>query len=492
MKTQVFSKWSVGLMAVVAFTRMPSSAAAYIPEDSFMPRAAVSAYSVSADPESSESSSIDNLASWEDGSHAVGVGCRQDAQLEPPPYTTYIACAEGRDSAHSGIVIPQARLRIGSDAHGTGMSSSDGSLWDRITFNGPTATVPVTFRLYARGAFRDDPTGGLHQDHAENRTASAFISAQLQIGGIYTEPGDDDLGFIIDRGASGYENAGESSVTHTDSVHVRPLFDPNGQGNTYGGDLVYTTDGFIDDETTTSSSTGSFDMYPGAGSALPPSMTVTLPTGVALPFVVAASTSAQCYTLGQHCVAEIDVASGVYAVISVPNGYTLDSDIDATYAGEGETVVPGAPGTLQFTQASVIVDEDAGLVNLQITRSGGATGAVAVRVVSEQLATNSDAGAIAVTGEDLGALDTTIAFADGDTTPKSLTVLILGDDKDEPLEAFLVNLTAPTGGATLGSPASMTVSINNKKDSGCAAMGSEVMWMFLVLVLALGVRRVSH
>ena len=85
-----------------------------------------------------------------------------------------------------------------------------------------------------------------------------------------------------------------------------------------------------------------------------------------------------------------------------------------------------------------------------------------------------------------------IPEADGDTTAKSLTIAILGDDKDETLEAFLVNLSSPTGGATLREPAALTVSINNKKDSGCAAMGSEIAWMAVLLVLMVAMRRVSY
>ncbi len=487
MKSQVFSKWCVGAMAAVTLAARSSSAGAYIPEESFAPRVEVSASN--ADPEVSESNSVDNAAYWADGAHAVGVGCRTDAQLEPPPYTTYSTCAGGKDSAHAGIAIPQARIRIGSDAHGTGFTSSSAALQDRLTFNGPSASVPVTFTLHARGSFRAELTG----ESDENRTASAVLEASIQIGGVYTEPGNDDLGFVIQRSIAGHEYTYEENVTHVDAIHVRPLFDSNGMGDLYAGDLVYTTDGFVDDEDVTheNEKQAVIAMYPGAGGPLPPSMTVTLPTGASLPFVFSATSNAHCYTLGAHCVSEAEVARGIYAVISVPNGYTMTSELGATYAGEVEAPQPGAPGTLQLTQEKVIVKEDAGLVSFQVSRSGGATGAVSVRVVTEQLAAPGSAGAIAIAGEDFAALDTVIEFADGDTTAKTLTVFIIGDDKDETLEAFLVNLTSPTGGATLGSPASMTVSISNKKNSGCAAMGSEIAWMFLLLLLGLAVRRCS-
>ena len=53
----------------------------------------------------------------------------------------------------------------------------------------------------------------------------------------------------------------------------------------------------------------------------------------------------------------------------------------------------------------------------------------------------------------------TLSWASGDTANKTFSVPITNDTLDEPNETFTVTLTSPTGGATLGSPSSATVTI---------------------------------
>jgi hypothetical protein len=64
----------------------------------------------------------------------------------------------------------------------------------------------------------------------------------------------------------------------------------------------------------------------------------------------------------------------------------------------------------------------------------------------------------ATAGADYTAIAGSLAWADGDSSPKSFAVEILGDTLLEPLENLTVALTAPSGGATLGTD-TMTVTI---------------------------------
>ncbi len=123
-----------------------------------------------------------------------------------------------------------------------------------------------------------------------------------------------------------------------------------------------------------------------------------------------------------------------------------------------------AYGTLQFAASAYSVDENAGSVTLSVSRVGGNTGPLSI-----QYNFKNDT---AVFGRDYtfplpGVL--TLEWADGDVAPKTITVPIydLGTI-DGSTRRFTVVLSAATGGATLGSPAVATVTIN-ENDAGAVA-----------------------
>ncbi|MET0657094.1 MAG: Calx-beta domain-containing protein [Steroidobacteraceae bacterium] len=117
------------------------------------------------------------------------------------------------------------------------------------------------------------------------------------------------------------------------------------------------------------------------------------------------------------------------------------------------------PGSLQFAGA-VSVDEQAGTVQLSITRTAGSDGAVSVTVAS------SDGTATA--GQDYTALNTTVNFAAGDTAAKNVTLTIAEDAQGEADETFVVSLTAPTGGAQLGAVSTAIVTIRDNEPAPAA------------------------
>ncbi|MEP7009422.1 MAG: choice-of-anchor Q domain-containing protein [Acidobacteriota bacterium] len=121
--------------------------------------------------------------------------------------------------------------------------------------------------------------------------------------------------------------------------------------------------------------------------------------------------------------------------------------------GAVEVGAPLAPGTIQLTMTTTSVAENAGTVTITATRTGGTDGAVSVTITS--------ANGSAIAPGDYGAIPggTMLSWADGDGASKSINVTIVNDTDPEPDETFSVSISAPTGGATLGSATTEQVTI---------------------------------
>ena len=113
----------------------------------------------------------------------------------------------------------------------------------------------------------------------------------------------------------------------------------------------------------------------------------------------------------------------------------------------------GAPGALRFESGAYAVAEAAGSVALLIRRVGGDDGAVGV-----QLAT---ANGSATAGQDYTATTQNVSWANGDDGTKTVTVPIANDAAVEGAETFTATLSNPTGGASLGAPATAAVTIQD-------------------------------
>lgn len=138
----------------------------------------------------------------------------------------------------------------------------------------------------------------------------------------------------------------------------------------------------------------------------------------------------------------------------VPPPTTDQRDLPRVVGGRIDmgSVELGLPGTIQLTFSATSVGEAAGTVTITATRTGGSEGAVSVTIDA--------ADGTAVDPADYGpVVPTVLSWADGDTAPKTLNINIVNDLLDEPDETFTVTISAPTGGAVLGSPATATVTI---------------------------------
>lgn len=119
---------------------------------------------------------------------------------------------------------------------------------------------------------------------------------------------------------------------------------------------------------------------------------------------------------------------------------------------------PATAGTLQFSAAAYSISEGDGTATLTVTRTGGSVGGVSVNYAVT--------GGTATAGSDYTVTTPgTLSLADGETT-KTISVTVNDDGDPEPSETVLFTLSAPTGGATLGIPATTTLTIADNDGPG--------------------------
>src|SRR5262249_47529440 len=115
------------------------------------------------------------------------------------------------------------------------------------------------------------------------------------------------------------------------------------------------------------------------------------------------------------------------------------------------------PGTLKLSSSNYSVNEGGGSATITVTRTGGSDGPVSVNYATSN--------GTATAGSDYTATSGTLNFAAGETS-KTFTVPITNDTTVEGDETLNVTLSNPTGGATLGSPATATLTIVDDDSSG--------------------------
>ncbi|HEV3455763.1 MAG TPA: Calx-beta domain-containing protein [Thermoanaerobaculia bacterium] len=122
----------------------------------------------------------------------------------------------------------------------------------------------------------------------------------------------------------------------------------------------------------------------------------------------------------------------------------------------GSIVVQGSaasPGSLDFSTAADSVAENAGTAHLTVNRRGGSSGAVSVH-----FATSDGTG---VAGKNYVATSGTLNWAAGDTAAKTINVAVLDDGVADGGHTVNLTLSAPQGGASLGTPSAIVLTITN-------------------------------
>jgi len=141
--------------------------------------------------------------------------------------------------------------------------------------------------------------------------------------------------------------------------------------------------------------------------------------------------------------------------LSIPTGgANLGANTSTTVTIIDNDVVQ--PGTLAFSVATASVNESAGTATLTVTRTAGSDGIVTVNYAT--VAGTGTGTGLATEVSDYIAASGTLTFAAGDTS-KTIAVTIVDDIQSEGDETFNVDLTVPTGNATIGAVSTTTVTI---------------------------------
>ena len=110
--------------------------------------------------------------------------------------------------------------------------------------------------------------------------------------------------------------------------------------------------------------------------------------------------------------------------------------------------------TLQFSVPTFTQSENGGSVTIAVTRTDG-VGTVMVEYASS--------GGTATAGSDYTPASGTLTFAEADTI-QTFTIAILDDAEYEGNETINLDLSNPTGGATLGTPSSAELTITDNEN----------------------------
>ncbi|MBS0419121.1 MAG: hypothetical protein JSR66_15535 [Proteobacteria bacterium] len=133
--------------------------------------------------------------------------------------------------------------------------------------------------------------------------------------------------------------------------------------------------------------------------------------------------------------------------IGTPASTTITIAGNGTGAGSGTS----APGTVAFSASSYSIAQTLGTVSVTVNRIDGSAGAIQVSYAT--------AAGSAVAGTNFTATSGTLSWSDGDSGDKSVSIPISSANVFSGTKTFSVALSAPTGGATLGTVSSATVAI---------------------------------
>jgi hypothetical protein len=142
---------------------------------------------------------------------------------------------------------------------------------------------------------------------------------------------------------------------------------------------------------------------------------------------------------------------------------TLENPVGAQLGDQSTAVVTitdndesTSPGTLQFSEATSSVGEGDEKAKIAVSRVGGSDGAISVECNS------SDGSATA--GQDYETVEKTLNWDDGETDDKKCNASIIDDTDDETDETFSLMLSNAIGGATIGEPDTVEVTITDNDD----------------------------
>jgi Calx-beta domain len=132
-----------------------------------------------------------------------------------------------------------------------------------------------------------------------------------------------------------------------------------------------------------------------------------------------------------------------------------------------------APGILGFSNATYTVNETDGTIAVTVSRTGGSEGTVTVQYATQPGSATAPSDFTATSGM--------LTFGPGVTT-QSFTVPIVSDAVPEPEESFTIALSAPAGGATLGTATTSVIIASHLPEE---AIPTASTWALISLAIGL-------
>jgi uncharacterized delta-60 repeat protein len=125
---------------------------------------------------------------------------------------------------------------------------------------------------------------------------------------------------------------------------------------------------------------------------------------------------------------------------------------DDAEAEQCATSIDPAAGTIQFSASSYdLMELPVGLERVIVTREGGSSGDVSVRIDSD--------GGTALEGEDYLGVSQVVRFADGDAGSRAIELPLVVDAAPEAVERLTLRLSEPRGCVGLGTPSVATINV---------------------------------
>jgi len=149
-------------------------------------------------------------------------------------------------------------------------------------------------------------------------------------------------------------------------------------------------------------------------------------------------------------------AAGVGTAVSYLNKYVTatatDSNGSTSEFSKCMQVAVPQPGSFSFSIANYSVNENGGVANITVQRTGGSAGAASVEYATV-------GGGTATAGSDYASTNGTISWSDGDSFERTFSVAITNDALNETNETINLALSNPQGGVTLGNQSTATLTI---------------------------------
>jgi predicted CxxxxCH...CXXCH cytochrome family protein len=377
--------------------------------------------------------------------------------------TNYNVAVSGMTTA--GTVVATIGAGVATDAAGNGntaSTSTDNSVsWTvadttppTVTINqaaaqaDPTSTSPINFTVVFSEATTNFATGDVTIGGTAGGTKTATVTGSgttynVAVTGMTTAgtvTATVPLGVATD--AAGNGNTASTSTDNSVSWTVADTTPPTVTINQAAAQADPTSTSPINftvvfSEATTNFATGDVTITGTAGGT----KTATV-TGSGTTYNVAVTGMTTAGTV------VASIGAGV-ATDAAGNGNTASTSTDAS-VGWTVSVVPG---TIALSSATYSVGEADGTVTITASRTVGSAGAVGISYATS--------AGTATAGSDYTTATGTLSWAAGDSADKTFTVAIINDVVVESNETFNVTLSAPTGGATLGTSSAVVTIIDN-------------------------------